>query len=425
LAAGTVQGDASVGTDTLRSIEGITGSDFADIYVATGYGLAGALNVGNNGTFNEVEGGGGNDTITGNGNTRIAFYGALDGVTVNLSTGTSQGTAAADLASVGTDTFTGVSAVAGSAFNDTITGSNNAASTAEEFGGRAGNDSIDGLGGFDRAFYNYDTTTSGINVNLAMGTVAGDAAIGVDTLRSVEGIRGTNFVDTYDASNFGAAGFLNPATNNVGNFGTFNEFEGMDGNDVIIGNGNTRITFSNAADGITVDLNAGTSQGIAAGNVAAVGTDTFSGVNAVRGSAFADVIFGNGASNTLEGQGGDDRIQGGGGADTMVGGTGADRFVFASVSDSTVASHDTISDFVHGVDIIDTSAISGVTTVQGLISGTTQVAANGIVWIQSGADTIVYINNSAVAENQGSADMEIVLTGVTASTLNSTDFFHF
>ena len=95
------------------------------------------------------------------------------------------------------------------------------------------------------------------------------------------------------------------------------------------------------------------------------------------------------------------------------------------MSDSTVASHDTISDFAIGVDIIDTSAISGVTAVQGLISGTTQVAANSIVWIQSGADTIVYINDSAVAENQGSADMEIVLTGVTASTLNSTDFFHF
>jgi hypothetical protein len=63
--AGTVQGDASAGNDTLRSIEGITGSDFADTYVATGYGVAGALNVGNNGTFNEVEGGRGNDTITG------------------------------------------------------------------------------------------------------------------------------------------------------------------------------------------------------------------------------------------------------------------------------------------------------------------------------------------------------------------------
>ena len=89
--------------------------------------MAGALNVGNNGTFNEVQGGAGNDNITGNDNTRIAFYDALDGVTVNLGTGNSQGTAGGDLAKVGTDTFTDVSAVAGSAFNDAITGSNNAA----------------------------------------------------------------------------------------------------------------------------------------------------------------------------------------------------------------------------------------------------------------------------------------------------------
>ena len=119
--------------------------------------MAGALNVGNNGTFNEIEGGGGNDTITGNGNTRIAFYSALDGVTADLSTGISHGTVAGDIANVGTDTFTGVNAVAGSAFNDIITGSNNAANTAEEFAGRAGDDHIDGLGGFDRAFYNNDS----------------------------------------------------------------------------------------------------------------------------------------------------------------------------------------------------------------------------------------------------------------------------
>jgi Ca2+-binding RTX toxin-like protein len=416
LAAGTVHGDTSIGNDTLRSIEGITGSDFADTYVATGYGLAGALNVGNNGTFNEVEGGGGNDTITGNGNTRIAFYNALDGVTVDLSAGTSHGTVAGDVASVGTDTFTGVSAVAGSAFNDVITGSDNAANTAEEFAGRAGNDHIDGLGGFDRAFYSNDSSAvSGIHVDMALGAVTGDAAIGTDTLRSVEAIRGTNFADNYDASNFGAVGFLNAATNNVGNFVTFNEFEGMGGNDVITGNGNTRIAFYNAFDGVTVDLNAGTSHGTVAGDVAGVGTDTLTGVNAVRGSSFADVILGDAGSNILDGRGG---------ADTLFGGTGADHFVFAAVFDSTVASHDTIGDFLHGTDVIDTSAIAGITTVQGLISGSDQVAAHSIVWIQNGANTIVYANNSALAENQGSADMEIVLTGVTASTLTNLDFFH-
>jgi len=96
-----------------------------------------------------------------------------------------------------------------------------------------------------------------------------------------------------------------------------------------------------------------------------------------------------------------------------------------TASDSTVAGHDTITDFVHGVDIIDTSAITGATTVGGLITGSAQVPANSIVWIQSGSNTIVYANSSGTAENQGAADMEIVLTNVVATTLASVDFFHF
>ena len=415
LAAGTVTGDASVGHDTLRSIEGITGSDFADTYVAIGYGLAGALNIGNNGTFNEIEGGGGNDTITGNGNTRVAFYHALDGVTVDLGAGTSHGTAPGDVAFVGTDTFTGVTAVAGSAFADIIAGSNNATGT-EEFAGRAGNDLIDGKGGFDRAFYNNDPSAAGIHVDMASGVVTGDAAIGTDTLRSVELICATDFDDTYVATNFGAAGFLNTSTNDVGDFGTFNEIEGMDGNDTITGNGNTRIAFYNASAGVTVDMNAGTSHSTASNDAAGVGNDTFTGVNAVEGSNFNDIISGSNGSDTIFGRGG---------ADLLTGGSGADHFAFNAVSDSTVASHDTISDFLHGTDVIDTSAIAGITAVQGLITGITQVAAHSIVWIQSGADTIVYANSTGTAESQASANMEIILTNVTASTLAGTDFFHF
>ena len=74
---------------------------------------------------------------------------------------------------------------------------------------------------------------------------------------------------------------------------------------------------------------------------------------------------------------------------------------------------------------MDTSAITAITTVAGLITGATQVAPPSIVWIQSGSNTIVYANTSGVAENQGSADLEIVLTNVTASTLTNSDFFHF
>ena len=58
--------------------------------------------------------------ITGNGNTRISYINATDGVTVDFTSwvvgqgasGTAYGTAAGDLANVGTDTITGVNAVA-------------------------------------------------------------------------------------------------------------------------------------------------------------------------------------------------------------------------------------------------------------------------------------------------------------------------
>src|SRR6185369_16839158 len=89
--------------------------------------------------------------------------------------------------------------------------------------GLAGNDFIDGRGGFDTAtYFNIYFVTGGITVDMASGIVTGDASTGTDTLRSIEGIQGTTFDDTYVATNFGAGGFLNTSTNNVGNNGTFN-----------------------------------------------------------------------------------------------------------------------------------------------------------------------------------------------------------
>src|SRR5262249_56633123 len=82
MAAGIVTGDATVGTDTLRAIESVRGTNFADSYDATGgdgprgnpgFGEAGALNIGNNGTFNEFEGLGGGDTILGHSKQRIGL----------------------------------------------------------------------------------------------------------------------------------------------------------------------------------------------------------------------------------------------------------------------------------------------------------------------------------------------------------------
>ncbi|MGY4622578.1 VCBS repeat-containing protein [Bradyrhizobium sp. USDA 4486] len=314
MAAGTVTGDASIGTDTLRSIESVRGTNFADHYDATGYGLAGAANVGNNGTFNEFEGMGGNDVIVGNGNTRILYWNAAAAVTVDVAAGTADGDG-----SVGHDTFSGVIQVRGSSFDDTLLGSNNPNGTTEVFDGWTGNDFIDGRGGFDQAAYNSNNplTASGISVAMAAGTVTGDASIGTDTIRSIEQISGTNFADVYDATGFGQAGAAN-----VGNFGAFNSFIGNGGNDTIIGNGNTQIHYGTATAGVTVTFT-GVGSGTADGD-ASVGHDTFTGVNNVFGSNFADTIVGSGANENFSGGAGNDHISGGGGNDVITGGAGSD-----------------------------------------------------------------------------------------------------
>ena len=151
---------------------------------------------------------------------------------------------------------------------------------------------------------------------MAAGIVTGDATVGTDTLRAIEAVRGTNFDDVYDATNFGNAGTLN-----IGSSGTFNDFGGAGGNDTVIGNGNTRLNYSLAFAGVTVDLEtsaigtttAVTVRGIATGTTE--GTDTLSGVNAVQGSTFNDTFYGSSFNNTFTGLAGDDYIDGRGGFD--------------------------------------------------------------------------------------------------------------
>src|SRR5262249_16235345 len=187
--------------------------------------------------------------------------------------------AAGDLAGVGTDTFTGVNAIEGSNFDDVLLGSNNAPQTFENFIGGVGNDLIDGRGGFDRAIYSADAAVaSGITVDLADGIVTGDARIGTDTLRSVEAVRGTDF-----AANFGATCSAPGSTGSSTNAGSagvnehgaaLNEFEGMGGNDIITGNGDTRISYLDALAGVTVTMTsagAGIAHGTDPGDIADVG----------------------------------------------------------------------------------------------------------------------------------------------------------
>ena len=60
----------------------------------------------------------------------------------------------------------------------------------------------------------------------------------------------------------------------------------------------------------------------------------------------------------LIGSGGGDTITGGGGGDTLTGGAGADTFVYAAASDSTASGYDIITDFQHGSDLLDLTAVA-------------------------------------------------------------------
>jgi Ca2+-binding RTX toxin-like protein len=373
LAAGTVSG-AGVGSDTLRSVEQVVGSSFGDSFNATGFSGA-SVNAGSRGTLNVFRPGAGSDNIIGNNNTRLDYSnsGAPTGININLTSGSVTDPWG------NIDTFSGVNQVRGTEFADTLTGGQaafNGPGTFEGYFGGGGNDLINGGAGFDRASYNLDgNIETGITVDLANGVVTGDPTLtGVDTLSSVESITGSVLDDVYNAVGFGAG------SANAGSNGTLNEFEGHAGNDMLIGNGNTRIAFYGAQAGVTVDLALGTATGDAS-----VGTDNFTGVSRVRGSDFNDFLFGNNGNNFIEGQSGSDRIEGRGGNDTLTGDAagappGNDVFVF-----NAGFGVDVITDFTAGSDKIefDDAIFANFGAVQAAM---TQVGSD--VLITSGSNSI-------------------------------------
>jgi Ca2+-binding RTX toxin-like protein len=144
-------------------------------------------------------------------------------------------------------------------------------------------------------------------------------------------------------------------------------------------------------------------------------------INAQGGN---DTIYGRGGNDTIQGGDGNDVIYGGSGNDTITGGAGADQlwggsgrdtFVFASAADSTPASFDTIQDFQVGVDHIN---VSGLGFAAGM-SGLGALAAHGLSWSQVGSDTVVLGDTNG---NAGNAEFQIVLKGVTATSLHLSDF---
>jgi serralysin len=170
-------------------------------------------------------------------------------------------------------------------------------------------------------------------VNLETGMGSYGTAAG-DTLISIENLHGSSFVDRL-----------------IGNAGS-NTLNGAGGNDILKGGGGIDQLFGGTHDDILQGgagadtLNGGDGNDTAnyasspvAINVQLAGGsnwggdaegDTYSSIENITGSAYADLITGDGGNNVLSGQNGDDYLRGGAGADNLQGGAGSDTLGYYS-----------------------------------------------------------------------------------------------
>ncbi|WP_262272699.1 M10 family metallopeptidase C-terminal domain-containing protein [Microvirga yunnanensis] len=233
----------------------------------------------------------------------------------------------------------------------------------------------------------------------------------------------------------------NTASNTLQGSGGDDKLYGQSNDDILIGgsggdflsggSGSDTASYITAKAAVTADLQS------PSGNRADAAGDTYESIEHLTGSAFNDMLHGNGASNairgedgkdslfgrggndTLEGGSGSDKLYGQSGKDLLIGGSGADVFVFQAMSDSRKSTVDTITDFLRGSDHIDLRGIDANTKVAGnqAFSFIGKTAFHGKAGELRFADGIV----SGDVNGDRSADFKIKVADLTA--LSKNDFY--
>jgi Ca2+-binding RTX toxin-like protein len=359
-------GDAA--GDVFRSIEGLSGSAFGDDLAGDGAdnwiagnggndilaGGAGADTLAGGDGDDILSGGAGADSLDGGLGVDTADYrGALAGVTASLAAGGTGGEALGD-------TFTGIENLSGSDWDDRLTGDSGSnliigLAGADTLAGGAGDDTLLGGLGADRLdggtgmdLASYADATAGVIVDMvnpanSTGLAAGDTFVGVEGLLGGDfddDLRGDALANLIQGGN-GNDWLLGRAGNDtlIGGAGNDNFFGGAGADLFDGGSGVDRAVYSDALAGIVVDfLNPARNTGDAAG-------DTFTLIEALRGSNFNDdlsldnadnqvdawwgndTVAGLGGNDILNGRAGNDVLDGGDGNDQLYGGPGADRLI--------------------------------------------------------------------------------------------------
>jgi Ca2+-binding RTX toxin-like protein len=290
------------GIDMLGDVEGLVGSRFDDTLTGDGGnnaidGGAGSDTVSGRAGDDVLVGSVGDDTIGGGEGFDTADFSASPAaVTVDLASGTAAGE--------GTDVVQSVEDVAGSIFDDRLTGNSGANSIDGGMGddvvaGLSGDDALTGGQGIDTV--TYANSVTGVAASLTTGTASG---AGDDQLVGFENLVGSPFDDV------------------LGGDAGANDLQGGPGVDTV--------TFAASPRPVSADLTAG----LAGGS----GADRLSGFEDVVGSPFDDLLTGDAGPNSIQGGAGNDTVAGHGGNDVLDGGAGVDTASFAAATRAVTAS---------------------------------------------------------------------------------------
>ncbi len=297
------------------------------------------------------DGGSGNDRLIGGAGTDTAAYGSsLAGVTVSLAIiDVAQNTAGAGL-----DTLSSIENLSGTVFADRLTGSGGdntlsglagddtleGGAGADVLAGGAGADTLDG--GLDYDMADYSVALGGVSVDTRITGPQDTLGDGIDTLVSIEALRGSAFADTltggYRARLEGGGGD-DRLTGGSGYSALF----GGEGNDTLVdgvgeaglgdvldgGAGFDIADFSVGPEGVEVDLQVESAQAIGAGR-----TVTLTGIEGLVGTNLVDILSGGDEASFLSGGRGNDILEGRGGADSLLGGGGNDTLIGGAGDDS-------------------------------------------------------------------------------------------
>ena len=356
--------------DTYISIENAIGSAFNDFLG----GSAGA---------NSLNGGAGDDRIWGRGGDDVINGGDGNDVLIgesgyNLPQGW-------DAVSTGNDTIYGGDGndlIIGGLGNDMLFGGDgddrlfNGIVSADNINGWAyytsphntGYDVIDGGAGHDEAYLNYADRSEGITFTLSVPNITSQVMVGGAVQGSVVNVEWVQFIGGSGNDVITATGSLygNDGDDVLTVTSGTSQLYGGAGDDILIAgsadgdelqggagadqlNGGTgiddNISYTQSGAAVTVDLMVGVSHGGDAEG------DTFTGIEGIIGTAYADTLSGDDGANRLYGRSGDDILTGRGGNDTLNGETGHDQMFGGAGNDVLYGGDD--ADLLYGGDDAD------------------------------------------------------------------------